>query len=143
MKIHFDLVGMRLGVGCYAQSYPIQRPLLKSGSLRLRTGAVTNKKHNHHQSLFVMDSKEQLLVLEEIRELIKAQGKTQARLLEIQQEHIELYRNQLNRVERINSKAEAIQDKSAQLMGTARKGVAVALAIVIALVAYLSWLLFM
>jgi|GEM_PF-1867829 len=90
-----------------------------------------------------MDSKEQLLVLEEIRELMKTQIETQTRLLEVQQEHVELYRNQLDRVERINSKAEAIQDKSAQLMGAARKGVTVALLIIIILVAYLSWLLFM
>ena len=90
-----------------------------------------------------MDNKEQLLVLEEIRELIKAQVETQAKILEAQQEHIELYRNQLNRVERINTKAEEIQDKSAQLMGAARKGVTVALVVIIILVAYLSWLLFM
>ena len=90
-----------------------------------------------------MDSKEQLHVLEEIRELMQTQVETQAKLLEVQQEHIELYRNQLNRVERINSKAEAIQDKSAQLMGVARKGFVVVLLIIIALVGYLSWLLFM
>ena len=90
-----------------------------------------------------MDSKEQLHVLEEIRELMQTQVETQAKLLEVQQEHIELYRNQLNRVERINSKAEAIQDKSAQLMGVASKGFVVVLLIIIALVGYLSWLLFM
>ena len=90
-----------------------------------------------------MDNTEQLQVLVEIRELLKTQNETQMQLLEVQREYTDLYRNQLDRVERINNKAEAIQDQSAQLMGTARKGVFVALVVIIGLIGYLSWLLFL
>ena len=89
-----------------------------------------------------MDTNEQLAVLEEMRDLLKSQALTQSQLLEAQKEYIELYRKQLDRVERINNRAEAIQDKSAQLMRMARKGIAVAMIIIVGLLAYVSWLLF-
>lgn len=90
-----------------------------------------------------MNNKEQLTLLEDIKELLRGQAETQSQLLASQREYIELYRDQLDRVERINTKAEALQDKGAHLMGFAKKGVFVALVIVLALLVYLSLLLFL
>jgi hypothetical protein len=53
-----------------------------------------------------------------------------------------LVRQQTERAERIQDRAEQIQIKSAQLVAGARKAVVILLPIVIGLIIYVSWLLF-
>jgi len=49
---------------------------------------------------------------------------------------------QAARAERIQQKAELLQDRSAALVGGARKAVLVIIPIIVLLIGYLSWLIF-
>ena len=73
-------------------------------------------------------------VLEEIRDNQKHQ-------LERQQEALAIQREQFAIVQRQAERAERIQDR-AQLMGSARAVVTILIPIVIALLVYVSWLIF-
>ena len=81
-------------------------------------------------------------VMEEIRDTQRLQLERQAEALALQREQIALIQRQSERTERIQDRAEHIQMRSAQMVAGARKAMAVILPIVIALVAYLSWLVF-
>jgi len=59
-----------------------------------------------------------------------------------QVEQLALVRRQAERAERIQDRAEALQAKSAGIMTTARRSLAVILPVVILLIMYLSWLIF-
>jgi hypothetical protein len=59
-----------------------------------------------------------------------------------QKKILELTISRFEEVHRINAKAEAIQDKSARIVGTVQKFVPLALIAVTILIVYLSWLLF-
>ena len=79
--------------------------------------------------------------LKEIRDLQQEQLNTLRALLEAQQAHTELYKNHMERVERINDKTEQIQNRGANLMGTARRMVFIVLAAIVVLVFYSLWIL--
>ncbi|HEU5468146.1 MAG TPA: hypothetical protein VFU77_02490 [Steroidobacteraceae bacterium] len=59
-----------------------------------------------------------------------------------QAEQLEIVKRQAARTERIQDRAEELQAKSAGVVATARRALAVVLPIVILLVLYLSWLIF-
>jgi hypothetical protein len=81
-------------------------------------------------------------LLEEIRDNQRIQLERQAEALAIQREQFALVQRQTGRTERIQDRAERLQASGAQLVGVARKATAVVLPIVIALIIYLSWLIF-
>lgn len=80
-------------------------------------------------------------LLEQIRDDQRLQLERQAEALALQREQLDLVRRQAERTERIQDRAEAIQDKSAQLVAGSRRALAVVLPIIVALIAYLSWLM--
>ena len=69
-----------------------------------------------------------------------------ARLLEEirdrQAESLALQRAQVDRAEKLQERATAIQDRSAQLVGRVQRFVPFAMAVVVILIGYVSWLLF-
>ena len=74
-------------------------------------------------------------LLEEIRDGQKAQLERQADTLALQKEQFE-------RTHKLQEHAEAIQDRSARLVGRVQRFVPFALAVVVILIGYVSWLLF-
>jgi hypothetical protein len=81
-------------------------------------------------------------LLREIRDAQRAQLATQEEALRTQREQMALGQRQAERAERINDRAEQIQSGSAQLIGVARKALFTVLPVLIALIAYVTWLLF-
>lgn len=81
-------------------------------------------------------------VLEEIRDNQRLQLERQAEALSLQREQFAFIQKQSERTERIQARAEAIQEKSAQLVAGSRKVFTLVVPIVIALIVYVSWLLF-
>jgi uncharacterized membrane protein (DUF106 family) len=77
-----------------------------------------------------------------LEQLLAEVRDNQREALALQREHLAVVQKQYERAERINERAERIQAKSAQLVGAARSALAIVLPIIIALVAYLTWLLF-
>ena len=59
-----------------------------------------------------------------------------------QNAQLELMRRQAERTERIQDRAEELQAKSAGVVATARRSLAVVLPLVVLLIAYLTWLIF-
>lgn len=59
-----------------------------------------------------------------------------------QAEQLALVKRQAERAERIQDRAEELQAKSAGIMATARRSLAIILPVVVLLIAYLSWLIF-
>jgi hypothetical protein len=59
-----------------------------------------------------------------------------------QAEQLEIVKRQAARTERIQDRAEELQARSAGVVTTARRSLAVVLPVVILLIAYLSWLIF-
>jgi len=55
---------------------------------------------------------------------------------------LELVRRQAERTERIQDRAEELQAKSAGVVATARRSLAVVLPLVVLLIVYLTWLIF-
>ena len=108
------------------------------------------------------DSDTQLLIsaLEEIRGNQRLQLEHQAEALSLQREQIAaLYKlheealtlrresfaivlKQQERTERIQDRAEAIQAKGAQLVAGSRKVLAIVVPVIVALIIYISWLIF-
>lgn len=82
-------------------------------------------------------------MLQELVDLQKQQLATLESMRETQQEHVTLYRSHLDRVEKINDKTEQIQLRSESIMGSAGKIITVILIVVIALLFYISWILFL
>ena len=74
-------------------------------------------------------------LLEEIRDGQKTQLERQADTLALQKEQFE-------RTHKLQERAEAIQDRSARLVGRVQRFVPFALAVVVILIGYVSWLLF-
>ena len=88
------------------------------------------------------DVRQLVSVLGEIRDNQCAQIERQAEALALQREQFALMRQQFERAERLQDRAEAIQARSAQLVAAGRRAMAVILPILLALVLYLTWLLF-
>jgi len=80
-------------------------------------------------------------ILEEIRDNQRLELERQAEALSLQREQYAFIQTQHERLTRIQDRAEAIQEKSAQLVAGSRKAIAVVLPIIILLVIYLTWLL--
>ena len=59
-----------------------------------------------------------------------------------QAQALEIARRQAERTDRIQDRAERLQERSAGIMRTARITIAIVLPVVIAAIAWLSWLLF-
>jgi hypothetical protein len=83
-----------------------------------------------------------LRILEEIRDGQKLQLERQAEALALQRQQLEIVQRQVGRAERIQDRAESLQASSARLVSGARKAVVVLLPIILALIGYLTWLLF-
>jgi uncharacterized membrane protein (DUF106 family) len=83
-----------------------------------------------------------LALLEEIRANQKLQIERQLEALELQRKQFSVFQEQAERAERIQQKAELIQDRGATLVRGARKAVVVIVTVIVLLIAYLSWLLF-
>lgn len=66
----------------------------------------------------------------------------QKEALALQREHVAIVQKQHERAERINAKAEQIQARSMELVKAGRRTLAVVLPVVVALIAYLSWMIF-
>lgn len=81
-------------------------------------------------------------ILEEIRDNQRLQIERQAEALSLQREQFAFIQKQNERTDRLQARAEAIQEKSAQLVAGSRKVVTIIIPIVIALIIYVSWLLF-
>jgi hypothetical protein len=88
------------------------------------------------------DAKRALALLEELREGQKLQLERQLEALEIQRKQFAAMQEQMARAERIQSKAEQLQDRGARLVQGARKVFVVVVPLIVALIVYVSWLLF-
>lgn len=80
-------------------------------------------------------------LLEEIRNGQKLQLERQLEAIQIQRDQFAIVQKQANRAEAIQQRAEKIQEKSAQIVGGARKMLIIILPIIIVLIAYVSWLI--
>ncbi len=81
-------------------------------------------------------------ILTEVRDNQKAQLERQAESLALQKEQFQLYLEQHAKTARIQDRAEAVQERGAQLVDNVRRFVPVLLFIVVILIAYVSWLIF-
>ncbi len=81
-------------------------------------------------------------LLGQIRDNQSAQLACQREALEIQKGQLEIVKRQAERTERIQDRAEELQAKSAGMVKTARRTLAVVLPLVALLILYLSWLIF-
>jgi uncharacterized membrane protein (DUF106 family) len=87
------------------------------------------------------ESAKLIALLEEIRAGQKLQIERQAEALELQRQQFAVFRDQAARAEKIQQKAEQLQDKGASLVGRARKALVFILLVVVVLIAYVSWIL--
>jgi hypothetical protein len=83
-----------------------------------------------------------LRLLEDIRDGQRLQLERQAEALTLQREQLTVVQRQVDRTERIQDRAERIQAASVRLVRAARIATAVLLPVILALVLYVSWLLF-
>jgi len=83
-----------------------------------------------------------LALLEEMRAGQKQQIAQQLEALELQRKQFSVFQEQAVRAERIQQKAELLQDRGATLVGGARKAVLVIVPVIVLLIVYLTWLLF-
>jgi hypothetical protein len=81
-------------------------------------------------------------LLEEVRDDQRAQIERQVESLAIQKAQHQAFLDQQGKTAQLQQRAEAIQDRSARLVGRIQRIVPVMLVIVVALIAYVSWLLF-
>ena len=81
-------------------------------------------------------------LLGELRDNQRQQIERQTQALALQREQFAIVQRQYERAERLQDRAEAIQAKSAHLVKTSRRAVAVVLPILLGLLVYLSWLIF-
>jgi uncharacterized membrane protein (DUF106 family) len=81
-------------------------------------------------------------LLEQIRDNQAEQLARQREALELQKSQFELVRRQAERTERIQDRAEELQSRGAGLVKAARRSLAVLIPLVIALIVYVSWLIF-
>ena len=88
------------------------------------------------------DAKKLLSILGELRDGQKLHLERQLEALDLQRKQYSVFQEQATRAERIQQKAELLQDRSAALVGGARKAVLVIVPIIVLLIVYLSWLIF-
>ena len=80
-------------------------------------------------------------LLEEVRENQKKQLEQQAESLAIQKEQFQVFLKQQEKTRQIQDRAEAVQEKGAQVVNLVRRFIPFALAAVVVLIAYITWLL--
>jgi uncharacterized membrane protein (DUF106 family) len=80
-------------------------------------------------------------LLEEVRDQQKVQLERQMESLALQKEQHQLVLKQYEKAAKIQDRAEAIQDKSAKLINLVRRFVPVAMAVIVVIIVYLTWLL--
>jgi hypothetical protein len=88
------------------------------------------------------DAKRMVALLQELREGQKLQLERQLEALEIQRRQFAAMQEQMARAERIQSKAELLQDRGTRLVQGARKVFLVVVPVIVVLIVYVSWLLF-
>ena len=88
------------------------------------------------------DAKKLLSILGELRDGQKLQLERQLEALDLQRKQYAVFQEQAARAERIQQKAELLQDRGAALVRGARKVVFVIVPIIALLIVYLSWLIF-
>jgi Flp pilus assembly protein TadB len=81
-------------------------------------------------------------LLEELRDGQKLQLERQLEALDLQRKQFEVLQSQAARTERIQDKAEQLQDRSAKLVQGSRKVALFLLPVIVVLVVYVSWLIF-
>lgn len=81
-------------------------------------------------------------LLEQIRDQQKLQLERQAEALALQREQFAMFQRQVERNEKLQDRAEEIQAKSGALVAGARRMIAVLFPFALALLAYLTWLMF-
>jgi hypothetical protein len=81
-------------------------------------------------------------LLEEVRDNQRAQLERQLESLSIQKAQQQAFLDQGEKTAQLQQRAEAIQERSARLVGGIQRVMPVVLLIVVALIAYVSWLLF-
>jgi len=89
-----------------------------------------------------MAEEELIALLREIRDGQKLALERQAESLALQCQQVQIVREQAARNERIQERAEKLQERSAGMMKAARIAMAIILPVAFALVIYLSWLIF-
>ncbi len=87
-------------------------------------------------------NEEQISLLREIRDNQQLQIKRQAESMAIQKKQFELYFEQYEKTVKLQDRAEAIQEKSGELVDKSRKLFAWLFPVLILLVIYLSWTMF-
>lgn len=80
-------------------------------------------------------------LLEEMRDNQKTQLERQAEALALQKEQYQIFLKQQEKTAQIQARAEAIQDRSAQLINRVRRFVPLAMAAIVVIIIYLTWLL--
>ena len=80
-------------------------------------------------------------LLEEVRDNQKVQIERQAESFALQREQYQVFLKQHEKTVKIQERAEAIQDKSANLVNRIQRFVPFAIAAVFVLIIYLTWLL--
>ena len=80
-------------------------------------------------------------LLEEVRDNQKAQLERQAESLSLQKEQFQIFLKQHEKTAKIQDRAEAIQEKSSQLINRVRRFVPLAMAVIVVIIIYLTWLL--
>ena len=88
------------------------------------------------------ESRQLVTILKEIRDNQKVQLDRQTEALALQREQFAVVQRQAERYEHIQTRAENLQVRSAQIVAVARKTLFFILPIVTLLIAYVSWLLF-
>ncbi|MFW5451867.1 MAG: hypothetical protein ACKE9I_09725 [Methylophagaceae bacterium] len=85
---------------------------------------------------------EQITLLREIRDNQKLQIERHAESLEIQKKQFSLYFEQYEKTVKLQDRAEAIQEKSGELVDKSRKLLAYLMPVIFLLLIYLAWILF-
>ncbi|MBZ5544573.1 MAG: hypothetical protein LAO07_12975 [Acidobacteriia bacterium] len=80
-------------------------------------------------------------LLEEVRDNQKAQLERQAESLSLQEEQFQIFLKQHEKTAQIQDRAEAIQEKSSQLINRVRRFVPLAMVVIVVIIIYLTWLL--
>jgi hypothetical protein len=88
------------------------------------------------------DAKRLAAAVEELRDGQKLQIERQLEALDLQRQLFAIVQNQAARTERIQDKAELLQDRSAKLVQGSRRFVVVLVPVIVALIVYVTWLIF-
>ena len=100
------------------------------------------KSNRRVASMHEDDTQRIAAALEELRDGQKLQIERQLESLELQRQQFAIVQNQAARTERIQTKAELLQDRGAKLVQGSRKFMMIIVPVIVALIVYVSWLIF-